>query len=79
MAQLGDKVRDEVSGYEGIVLAKLEALYEASQCRVHPCSLSDQGQIRDSVWIEDDRLFVIKEQAIVGFRHVKGREMAEQD
>jgi hypothetical protein len=36
MAKLGDLVRDEVTGFTGVVLARQEALYEATLCRVHP-------------------------------------------
>lgn len=73
MADLGDLVRDEVTGFEGIVLAKMIALYETTQCRVHPRKLSEAGEIRGSVWIEDDRLCVVEEHAVVGFKNVEGK------
>lgn len=60
MIQLGDRVRDEVSGFEGVVLAKLESLHEAPSCRVHPSELSRDGKIIDSVWFEDTRLKVLE-------------------
>jgi len=72
MANLGDLVKDEVSGYTGVVLAKLEGLYEATQCRVHPRTLADNGEIRSGTWLDDDRLAVIEETAIVGFKNVSG-------
>jgi len=66
--ELGDKVRDEVSGFEGIVLAKMEALYEASQCRVHPTELKSDGEMRDSKWIEEGRLKPIEKRPCPGFQ-----------
>jgi hypothetical protein len=59
MIKFGDSVRDKVTGLEGIVLARMEALYEATQCRVHP-GLNSSGEVRASVWIEEERLATIK-------------------
>lgn len=64
MPDLGDRVRDVVTGYTGVVLAKMEALFEASQCRVHPDDLDDSGDPREPRWIENDRLVVTKEHAV---------------
>lgn len=69
MIKLGDSVRDKVTGFEGIALARMEALYEATQLRVHPSSLDASGAIRQSVWIEEDRLVTVRveEHPIAGF------------
>ena len=74
MPNLGDLVQDEVTGFKGIVLARLDALYEASQCRVHSHELMDSGDVRAGIWIEEDRLVVIQETVVVGFRSVVGKE-----
>lgn len=74
MPNLGDLVRDEVTGFTGVVLARMEALYEATQCRVQSRELSDGG-IRAPWWIEEDRLVVLEQNAIVGFRKIAGREI----
>ncbi len=78
MAKLGDLVRDEVTGFEGIVLARTEALYEATICRVHRRGLQDNGDVLAGILFEDDRLEVLKENAIVGFRNIKGAESSEE-
>ena len=70
MINLGDLVRDEVTGFEGVVLARQEALYEATLCRVHPRKLADNGEMRDHYWLPEDRLFVIEDHAVVGFRNI---------
>jgi len=58
--QIGDHVRDIVTGFEGTTMAKLTALYEATQFRVQPNTLkSDDGSIHPSVWLEEGRLEVV--------------------
>ncbi|HKD60517.1 MAG TPA: hypothetical protein VKB47_08655 [Terracidiphilus sp.] len=66
-------MRDEITGFEGIALARIEALYEATQYRVHPRQLDDQGNVRGSWWIEADRLVVIEAHAVVGFKEIVGQ------
>lgn len=73
MINLGDFVKDKVSGYTGVVLARMECLYEVTTCRVHPRDLNENGLIKDSCWLEEDRLEVLKENAIVGFKSVVGK------
>jgi hypothetical protein len=77
MINLGDSVRDEITGFEGVVLARTEYLYEATILRVHARKLND-GKIQEPVWLEEDRLEVIKESDVVGFRSIKGRVEAER-
>lgn len=78
MANLGDLVKDEISGLTGVVLARLEGMYEASQCRVHPRSLTEAGDLRANVWLEEDRLIVIEENVVVGFRTIVGKEKSQE-
>jgi hypothetical protein len=74
MINLGDEVKDEVTGIQGIVLARMECLYEATSCRVHARN-TEPGCIPLSIWLEEDRLQVIKERAVVGFVQVAGRQV----
>ncbi len=78
MPNLGDFVRDEVSGFKGLVLARTDALYEASQCRVHSRDLMESGDVRAGVWFEEDRLVVLQEAAVVGFRSVAGSDLRSE-
>lgn len=78
MARLGDLVRDEITGFEGIVLARTEALYEATICRVHRRGLQDNGDVLSGILFEEDRLEVLKENAVVGFRNIVGVEITEE-
>jgi len=71
MIKLGDTVKDEVTGLEGIALARLVALHEANQIRVHPQDLKPDGDVRPSVWFEETRLTVVKRAvATMGFKMV---------
>jgi hypothetical protein len=71
---LGDFVRDELTGFTGVVLARTEGLYEATTCRVHPRERREDGGLREAYIFEEDRLTVIEETAVVGFRQVAGKE-----
>jgi hypothetical protein len=74
MINLGDLVQDKISGFKGVVLAKMEALYEATQYRVHPQTLDANGRIRPNCWLEGDRLEVIEQFAVVGFKEIAGTD-----
>jgi hypothetical protein len=75
MINLGDKVKDAVAGFTGIVLARMECLYEATQCRVHPDSLDEEGRIKGCEWFEEDRLIVLGEHVVVGFKEIAGKKV----
>ena len=76
MPNLGDTVKDEVTGFQGMVLAKLTGLYEATQVRVHPTVLTcSEGDIKASVWLEESRVKVVSSaKCSAGFGVVKGRQ-----
>ena len=60
MIELGDTVRDRVTGLEGVVLAKLVCLYEEPTYRIHSSSLKpDDGGVREPVWMPEGRLDVV--------------------
>jgi hypothetical protein len=70
---LGDKVRDRVNGFEGIALARLTGLYEATSIRVHRNSLNTSGEMLSSVWIEEERLESVTPRAVCGFAKIEGK------
>ena len=75
MINLGDLVKDKVSGFKGVVLARMECLYEATSCRVHPRELGEDGRVNEYMWFEEDRLQVIEEHIIVGFVEVASKKV----
>lgn len=60
---LGDKVRDEVTGFEGIVLGKSEFLYGCTRVGVQP-KLGSDGKIIEASWFDEPQLKVIKKAVI---------------
>lgn len=68
--ELGDKVRDKVSKFEGIALARMDSLFEATQFRVHRDSLNSNGEILGGIWIESGRLEVLDVPRVIGFNNL---------
>jgi hypothetical protein len=61
MAKLGDRVRDEISGFEGIVTGRAEYLYGCVQVLVNPAEVKDGSPIAGT-WLDEDRTVpVVKE------------------
>jgi hypothetical protein len=71
MIELGDKVVDRVTGLEGVALARITGLYEATQLRVHPVTLKD-GDVRAFAWIEEARCERVSGERLMGFVGVQG-------
>lgn len=59
---VGDHVRDEISGYEGIALARTEWLYGCVRVHVQSKELKDGKPV--DVTFDEDQLQVIKAKAI---------------
>jgi hypothetical protein len=56
MVNLGDKVRDRINGFEGIVTGRAVYLYGCVQVLVAPTKLAEDGKCPDSVWFDEDRV-----------------------
>ena len=65
MIKLGDRVKDTISGFEGIVTGKAEYLYGCMQILVQPESLQENGQPTESRWM-DEQLFTTEPEAKAG-------------
>ena len=63
MIELGDKVKDTITGLEGTAVAKIWYLNDCIQYEVQPKGLKD-GTIIKSVWIDEGQLIVKKEAKI---------------
>lgn len=57
MIKLGCKVRDTVSGFEGIVVARVEYLNGCTQCAVLP-KIGEDGKMPTAEYIDHQRLEV---------------------
>ncbi len=54
--ELGRKVRDKVSGFEGIVTGRAEYLYTTPTVQVTPEAVGSDGKLIGSVWLEEAQL-----------------------
>jgi hypothetical protein len=60
MIQNGDKVRDRITGFEGIVIGVTDWLYQCRRPIVQPMQLTSDGKIGDSQSFDEDQLEVIE-------------------
>ena len=61
--ELGDKVKDVISGFTGIVIAKSEFLHGCIRCGISPQELHDGGTI-DTHWFDEPQLELIKKKVV---------------
>ena len=57
--ELGSKVRDKITGIEGIVFARTEYLTGCIHVAVQPQKLTSEGKIIDPEWVDETRVDVI--------------------
>lgn len=57
MVKLGDRVKDNITGFEGIAVARTEFLYGCVRVCVQPGKLKD-GKTIDAEWFDEQRLDV---------------------
>lgn len=60
MIKLGSKVRDSITGFEGIATSRTEYLYGCVHVGITPTELRD-GKPVDSQWFDEQRVQVIEE------------------
>ncbi len=60
MVKLGNKVRDSITGFEGVVVARTEWLYGCTRCGVAPTKLHDGKPVEDQ-WFDEQRLEVLRD------------------
>lgn len=57
MIELGSKVKDRITGFEGIVTGRCEYISGCNQALVAP-PVDKEGKHRDSQWYDEQRLVV---------------------
>jgi len=60
--KLGEQVKDCITGFTGVVVARTEWLYGCVRLGVQSESLDDKGKVRDAIWFDEPQLKVIKKQ-----------------
>ena len=58
--RLGSKVRDKITGFQGIVTGAAEYLTGCIQYAVKP-PVDKDGKMIDAVWLDEDRLELLKD------------------
>ncbi len=64
MIELGDRVKDAISGLTGIATGVTTWLYGCKRVAVQPEKLGKDGKTQDLVWFDEPQLKVVKTQAI---------------
>lgn len=54
--QIGERVKDMINGFKGVVTARAEYLYGCVRLLVEPEALKNDGDIREAQWIDEQRL-----------------------
>lgn len=62
--RLGQKVKDKISGFEGIVTGRAEYLTGCTQCVVVP-PVDEKGAHREPQWYDEQRLVVLDAPPVV--------------
>ena len=72
MVELGQRVRDKVSGFEGIVVGRAEWLNGCVRCELQPM-LDKEGKLPEAQWIDEPQLEVIgKAEILIGMKAIRG-------
>lgn len=64
MIELGPKVRDIVTGYTGLAIARVDHLFSVPEIKVQLERLDDNGKPFDPVWFEESRVVQIGHESI---------------
>lgn len=62
--KLGSRVKDKVTGIEGIAMGKLKHLTGCDQYCIQP-DITEPNKIPEQHWLDVNRLEVVKEDAVV--------------
>lgn len=60
--ELGDKVKDKITDFEGIAIARIKFLNGCEQIQVQPKGLTKEGGQKESEFIDIQQLEKIKEE-----------------
>lgn len=65
MIKLGQRVKDSITGFDGIVVARAEYLNGCVLLQVEPTKLNKDGSAMKAVWFDEQRL-TDKSRAVAG-------------
>jgi len=59
MIKLGDKVKDRISGFEGIATGVAEYLNGCTRILIEPVKLDEDGKMLKSIWFDDVQVEIV--------------------
>jgi hypothetical protein len=62
--ELGDRVKDIVTGYEGIAIGKTEWLTGCDTIGICPTELDKDGKTKNTVWFDVTRIEILEKDAV---------------
>jgi len=68
----GEKVRDDVTGFEGTLTGRASYLTGCDQVQITPRVAAD-GAPRDARWFDEDRVALVSNDKQIGIRHDDAR------
>ena len=76
---LGDEVRDIVTGFEGLAIASQDGLFETRSIKVQQRKLNDDSRPMDALWFEEARLERTKKSIVFNDDgcHITDQELRE--
>ena len=63
MVKLGNRARDTMTGFEGVVVARTDWLYGCTRIGIEPTTLDKEGNPKDERWFDEQRVEVVKKTA----------------
>lgn len=71
---LGDEVRDKVTGFTGVIMCRCQWLYACNVYGVKSRQLKEDGTPRDMVHLDEPALELVEEKKVEGKRDTGGPE-----
>lgn len=67
--RLGDEVRDIITGFEGVVIGQVQALFGTDKCEVQQRGLNQDSRPFESIWIPTAQLEITKKSIVFDEDH----------
>jgi hypothetical protein len=77
--KLGDRARDKITGFEGIVIARTDWLYNCVRFVIQPSALNKDGKPIESESFDEDQLELVVPEAAVEKQTKTGGPMPEPE
>lgn len=72
MINLGDKVKDTVTGFKGIAIGRTTWLYGCTRIMVQPEGIDDNGKIYEASSFDEPQLKVLQARKVKEGDHITG-------